>query len=677
MEQIPEVRDFDKGRRHANRKKRMEKTGDVFELGKALSLPSMYLLGSDAVALSNSGKKNPLAQKHDSKWHVKNQELKERILQQSSHLGHNSHCIDKLIEVQTDAGTSQPNYWNDYDLFPPLNSQGKMFEPDRNSVKVNRHIVEHEANRKEVEDSPERTIELPPPLENRSECKTSNFRSTRGEKAISAEATDRREAVASLHERSEADVHLKSNIQIKHANEHIKMSSVSFSSDLSVSSRLKTDEQKSSRNPTPADDDDKKLMPCLDRLSSGHFFAFEKSHLKKELKQNTCVSRNDDVGVREPGRFLDYKLYRSGNSCHKSNTSHHSYNHLQPSLDKGGASSGTPDDSIEEDTLCNSKAQIISYLKMLLKSRELQSPPGDETVEPMCQMLPECSGLDKFKSKPVAVDDGIIPKTEENLSHEDYLVWEEMLNNYVVVSNLPLGVSKEEILYHMNKIGSVSYIVMEKNRAHVIFFKAEDADVAFGLKHVLFGRELVVYRPKQPACTLHMSGLTSSTPNEDVIKLVSSYGVVTGFYHPINKLTSTPMGYCFIKVDKHVAENILKQNSLIVNNVRIFAEVSSQSEIKLSSQTNSVQHPSSVLGPFNFQGNNDEYKVILTNVPKLASYDLIKEHFQKFGKLQKVYVKNRKGFLIFASRDSLEQALSSRHTILGAEVKLSQDSWVP
>uniref|UniRef100_A0A0P4VY95 RRM domain-containing protein n=2 Tax=Scylla olivacea TaxID=85551 RepID=A0A0P4VY95_SCYOL len=682
MEQIPEIKEFHKGRRHADRKKRMEKTGDVFELGKTSSLPGMYLLSSDTVVLPSSGTKNPVAQKQDSKWHVKTPELKERILQQSSQLSRNSLCTDKFMKSRTDAGASQPNYSNDYDLFPPLSTQTKVFKQERNPVKANHYMIQHEANKKswkdEQENNPERTIELPSSLE--SECKASHFWCIRREKAFSAQTGDKKEDIAFLHERSEADVHLKSNMRNKQANEHVKMSSISFSADLSISSRQKTE---SSRDSTLTDEEDINVVPSHNRLSSGHFFGFQESHLKKELKQNTCASANDDVGVQELGKLPEVKLYHSGNSCHKNDTSHQSYNFIKSNLDKAEASSGSDytqilDDSIEEDLFCSSKTQIISYLKMLLKSRELQSPPGnDDAAEPKCQLLPECPATDKFGSKSVTVDDGIISKTEENLSHEDYSVWEEMLNNYIVISNLPLGVSKEEIFYHMNKVGSVSYIIMEKNRAHVIFFKAEDADVAFGLKHVLFGRELVVYRPRRPTCTLHLSGLTNSTPNEDVIKLVSSYGVVIGFYRPINKLTSSPMGYCFIKVDKQVAENVLKQNSLIVNNVRIFAEVSSQSEVKFSSQINSAQQPSSVLVPLHFQGSNDEYKVMLNNVPKLASYDLIKEHFQKFGKLHKVYVKNRKGFLIFASKDSLEQALSSRHTILGTEVKLSQDSWVP
>lgn len=345
--------------------------------------------------------------------------------------------------------------------------------------------------------------------------------------------------------------------------------------------------------------------------------------------------------------------------------------------DSSGSSECTePNSSAEKCSASPSKHTIISYLKMFLKNQEFQSlPPVDNSADSKCLASPSCLSTDNSLTEQDTEYMRRTSMSEEKQMAENDKVCEEMLDHYIVLSNLPYNINRKDVLHHVSKVGFVSHLFMDGKMAHVIFLKAEDAERAFGLRHVIFGRELVIYRPKRPTCTLHLSGLTRNTPDEEVIKVVSKFGVIVGFYHPLHKLTRDPVGYCFIRVDKKVAEDVLKQRSLMVNNIKIFAEVSSQSEVTFS-PTMSTQQPRSI-PLYHTPSSDNKYKVVFTDVPEMASYDLIKEHFQDFGRLQKVYLKNRKGFVIFSSPYSLEQALSTRHIILGKEVKLFRGSLVP
>ena len=688
MDQMPEIDDFYKRKRRPNKKKGMRSMEDILELEKMRSLPGMYLQSTNSAVSSSSGTNNHLPQTQDSKWRLDTPELKERTSHKNTQLSHdNSRYVDKFIKNKSTVGALQPSYSNDYDMFPPLSSQIRFSKP-KNAIKANQHLTHFEAKitswKKEHEDNAEKTthhLENKIPIENKSEWKAPNFWSNRREKAFLHQVSDRRETIAFPHERNKTNVHLNSDAYNKGVDEYVKTSSKGvLMEELSLISGQKTNEQESGSDSALTNEQSINLMSSSDKPSSDHFSRLDKSHTKEAANQTSYLSiQKYIVGVQKIGKCVD-NLSHSGSSHKKSDKSQQPYSLLESNLDKDDDLSDSYHtqalgDSTEE-ALVASKNHIISYLKMLLENQEFESP-HDNAVEPKRLPSPESPDTDKPESKPDTWSEEVTFETERKLSYKDYSVCEKMLNNYIVVNNLPFGVSREDILYHMNKVGSVSYFIMENNRAHIIFLKAKDAEVAFGLKHVLFGRELVVCRPRRPLCTLHLSGLTNSTPSEDVIKVMSAYGVIIGFYHPIHKFTGAPMGYCFIKVDKQVAENILNESSLTVNNVRIFVEVSSQSEVKFPPQTYLTQQPSSSLSSFHVQGNSEECKVIFTNLPKLASYDLIKEHFQKFGRLQKVYVKNGKGFVIFASRDSLEQALSSKHNILGTEMKLSQGSLVP
>lgn len=390
---------------------------------------------------------------------------------------------------------------------------------------------------------------------------------------------------------------------------------------------------------------------------------------KKMSSQNLYLPAEKN-GNKTPGdlyTFSDKGIITSDKKQHSSSAPEPACGKYDP---LGSSECTELNSSAKKCSASPSKLTIISYLKMLLENQELQSVP---LVDHSASL--KCLSTDNAVKEQ---DTGYVRRnsmSEEKQMVENDKVCEEMLDHYIVLSNLPYNITRKDVLHHVNKVGFVSHLFIEGKTAHVIFLKAEDAERAFGLRHKICGRELVIYRPKRPTCTLYLSGLTRNTPDVEVIKVVSKFGVVVGFYHPLHKPTNDPAGYCFIKVDKMVAEAVLKHRSLMVNNIKIFAEVSSQSEIKLSPMI-STQQPQSIPS-YQLPNTYDKYKVMFTDVPEMASYDIIKEHFQDFGRLCKVFLKNRRGFVIFSSQYSLEQALSTRHTILGTEVKLFRGSLVP
>ncbi|XP_050688380.1 uncharacterized protein LOC126981373 isoform X1 [Eriocheir sinensis] len=392
---------------------------------------------------------------------------------------------------------------------------------------------------------------------------------------------------------------------------------------------------------------------------------------KSEKKMS---SQNLYPPIEKNGNKTPWDLYTSSvKGVITSDKKQHSNSVLEPICgkhDSSGSSECTePNSSAEKCSASPSKCTIISYLKMFLENQELQSLSlADNSADSKClstdnSLTEQDTGYERRTSM-----------SEEKQMAENDKVCEEMLDHYIVLSNLPYNITRKDVLHHVSKVGFVSHLFMDGKTAHVIFLKAEDAERAFGLRHNICGRELVIYRPKRPTCTLYLSGLTRNTPDEEVIKMVSKFGVIVGFYHPLHKLTNDPAGYCFIRVDKKVAEDVLKERSLMVNNIKIFAEVSSQSEVKLSPMM-STQQPRSI--PSYSPSSYNKCQVMFTDVPEMASYDLIKEHFQDFGRLQQVFLRNRQGFVIFSSQYSQEQALSTRHTILGKEVKLFRGSLVP
>lgn len=680
---MQEMQNPSRGKKHSKVKTRKKK-GQVSGLGKASSLSGIYIMNSD---MSSSDSEVKISSKsRGSKWDLSTHELQERFLYKHTHpFEHHHHGTtfeNKSMKNKAGLDAAQLSDLNDFDMFPPLGTHLKMIKSGKGSMGASRHTEQHEVAKKSFDDCHKVFIKSKSSQpktkkgfeasegENISERKAHDIKK---EKVFSPQANDRKEAVALFHECSESNLLSQSKTGL---NKSVKTMNVTVSGEeLCLNMAQKTNVNGGCRKSTESCQHSTKTILCPGKTLTDYSLTPEKSHMKKVSSQNLHISLEKNTNAN---KTLEYLETCSGKDLRKSDEKQHSSSLLDPLRGKYDSPGAEPSSFTEAASSSPSKHRIISYLKMFLEKQKLQSLlPADNSPESERFTSQQCP----YTDDPLIVQDTAYVRksmmSEEESMAEYDKVLEEILDHYIVISNFPYMLTRNDILYHIRKVGFVSHFIMDGNRAHVIFLKAEDAEKAFGLRHVLCGKELAVYRPKRPSCTLYLSGLTINTPNEEVVKVVSRYGVILGFYRPLHKVNSGPAGYCFIKVDEKVAEDILMQSSLVVNNVKIFAEVSSQSEVKFISRISSIKQPGFIFPSSPSAGSSREYKVILTDVPEMASYDSIKEHFQEFGRLQKVFLKNRRGFVIFASRDSLEQALSTRHIIMGTEVKLSQSSLVP
>lgn len=659
---------------------------------KAGSLPRMYVMSSNMASSPDSTAKTSLLQSRDSKWDTDTHELGERLLckhTQPCELQHDdtSHVDISVQKAALDA--AQSSMFNDFDMFPPLGTYLQMYKSGKSPGGANRLAEQHKVAAMKISfseclevcaraNSPQPKVKKSFEAsqgEDKSGWNIPSFWNTKGEKASFPQTSQRWETVVSLDECCAPSLLLQNNKGLKRSVKEWEMTVQREELGLNVTHKINMNEGFTKSTGSTEHGTPTKLLPGKPPLD--YLLSPEKSLQQKTSSQNLHLSLENNALVNQTAGILDtccYKYFKKSDTKHSSSA----VDSVFVTSDVSGSSECTEANSFTEK--CSDspyKHTIISYLKLYLESQELQSLPSiDASPEARCLASPNCPPVDdslREQDTTYAENSSI---SDEKLVAEYEKVCEEMLDHYIVISNLPRGLTRGDVLYHIQKVGIITYLIMDGSRAHVIFLKADDAKAAFGLRHELCGQELVVYRPKRPTCTLYLSGLTNNTPNEGVIQVLSEYGVIVGFYRPVHKLSGGPVGYCFIKVDKEVAENILKKSSLTVNNVKIFAEVSSQSEVKLSPVISSTKQPGYILTSFHTPSSPEEYKVMFRDVPQMASYDVIKEHFQEYGRLHKVFLKNRKGFVIFASRDGLEQALSTRHTILGSEVKLSHSSLV-
>lgn len=640
MEEVQDINDTYSHKKHF-KKKTLRKKGQASEVGKIRSLPGMYLVNDSMLASSSSGANILPSQPRDNQCNLDAHKLERLSCRYTEPHELDLPHINKPMENKPVSDTAQSCNIDDFELFPPLGTQSQT-KLGKGPVSGKKHRKQHEEVKVGDDDSQEKLIKVNSPQSKTKECfktlegehaiefNTSNFGNTEQEKVSSSQVIDGRETIASFNEFSKPRLASQNNIGL-------------YKSVIEQNA-------------------------CAVGVES-FFRTVQETDGNEAFKEHRKYTNAD----KTTGELDTHDTY-SDNGLENSTSAPEPILAKNDVSDSRGCTEELSSSSEKDPT--SSRRNIISYLKMLLQNHELQSlSMSGKASEAKVVNSSEGPSADDSLTEQDTAYVGKTCMSDEKLTSEEEKACEEILDHYIVLSKLPSDLTRDDILHHISKVGIVTYCIMDGSRAHVIFLRAEDADTAFGLRHELCGEELVVYRPRRPLCTLHLSGLTNNTPNEEVINVVSQYGVLINFYRPLHKITSSLAGYCFIKVDKKVAEGILRENSLLVNNVRIFAEVSSLSEVKLSSNVASTQQAKSVQSSPHAPHSLEGYKLMLTDVPEMASYDTIKEHFQKFGKLLKVFLRNRKGFVIFASQDSLERALATRHIILGMEVNVSHGSF--
>ncbi|XP_042235894.1 uncharacterized protein LOC121875408 [Homarus americanus] len=245
---------------------------------------------------------------------------------------------------------------------------------------------------------------------------------------------------------------------------------------------------------------------------------------------------------------------------------------------------------------------------------------------------------------------------------EGALVPEDVYNsimkyNRVVFTNVPFNASMPLIKLHVEKSGRIFRLEREADQVWVTYLERKGAEKAFKSRQIFLGQRLSVFRPKRSTCSLYLGGLDDNTTQDDILKVISEFGMVVKFNRP-NRPGSyycSPANFCFVEVDDGVARVILQKKRIEINNTIVKVELSCREQSNKPASGPAIEDSGS-------------YKVLLGHLPKEALHCHVRTYFSQFGGLKKTYIKGRNGFLIFDSKESVQNVLSSTHTLFGQQV---------